>query len=82
MATGSILSGATFPTHDEVILGAEGLLGQGLVTPRTTETLFMPEAASVGELLVKKERGQQRTAGNVRLNLFFFKKKKKRQIQD
>lgn len=51
MAAWSILSGAALPTHDAVILGAEGLLSQRLVTLRTTETLLMPVAALMAELL-------------------------------
>lgn len=51
MAAWSVLSGAALPTHDAVILGAEGLLGQRLVTLCTTETLLMPVSALVAELL-------------------------------
>lgn len=51
MASWSVLSGAALPTHDAVILGAEGLLGQRLVTLRTTEALLMPVSAFVAELL-------------------------------
>lgn len=51
MAAWSILSGAALPTHDAVILGAEGLLGQRLITLYTTETLLMPVSALVAELL-------------------------------
>lgn len=51
MAAWSILSGAALSTHDAVILGAEGLLCQRLVTLCTTETLFVPVSALVAELL-------------------------------
>lgn len=51
MAAWSILSGAALPTHDAVILGAKGLFGQRLVTLHTAETLLMPVAALVAELL-------------------------------
>lgn len=51
MASWSFLSGAALPTHDAVILGAEGLLGQRLVAFGTTETLLMPVPALMTELL-------------------------------
>lgn len=51
MAAWSILSGAALPTHDAVILGAEGLLSQRLVTLCTAETLLVPVSALVAELL-------------------------------
>lgn len=56
MAPRSILSGAALPTHDAVILGAEGLLGQRLVTLGATETLLMPVPALMAELLMEEER--------------------------
>lgn len=51
VAAWSILSGAAFPTHDAIVLGAEGLLGKRLVTFCTTETLLMPVPAFMAELL-------------------------------
>lgn len=51
VAAWSILSGAALPTHDAVVLGAEGLLGQRLVTLCATETLLMPVPALMAELL-------------------------------
>lgn len=53
MAAWSILSGAALSTHDAVILGAEGLLGQRLVTLGTTETLLVPVAALMAQLLME-----------------------------
>lgn len=52
VAAWRILSGAALPTHDAVVLGAEGLLGQRLVTLCTTETLLMPVPALMAELLM------------------------------
>lgn len=57
VAAWSILSGAALPTHDAVILGAEGLLSQRLVTLCTAETLLVPVSALVAELL-KEENGE------------------------
>lgn len=54
MAAWSILSGAALPAHDAVILGAEGLLRQRLVTLSTTETLLMPVLSLMAELLMKE----------------------------
>lgn len=54
VAAWSILSGAALPTHDAVVLGAEGLLGQRLVTLHTTETLLMPVPALMAELLMEE----------------------------
>lgn len=51
VAAWSVLSGAALPTHDALVLGAEGLLGQRLVTLCTTEALLMPVPALVAELL-------------------------------
>lgn len=51
VAAWSILSGAALPTHDTVVFGAEGLLGQRLVTLCATETLLMPVPALMTELL-------------------------------
>lgn len=51
VAARSVLSGAALPAHDAVVLGAEGLLGQRLVTLRTTETLLMPVSALMVQLL-------------------------------
>lgn len=51
VAAWSILSGAALPAHDPVVFGAEGLLGQRLVTLYTTETLLMPVPALMTELL-------------------------------
>lgn len=51
MAAWSVLSGAALPTHDAVLLGAEGLLGQRLVTLGATETLLVPVFALMTELL-------------------------------
>lgn len=54
VAARSILSGAALPTHDAVILGAEGLLSQRLVTLCTAETLLVPVSALVAELLMEE----------------------------
>lgn len=51
VAAWSVLSGAALPTHDAVVLGAKGLLGQRLVTFCTTEAFLMPISALVAELL-------------------------------
>lgn len=56
MAAWGIFSGAALSTHDAIILGAEGLLGQRLVTLGTTETVLMPVSALVAELLMEGER--------------------------
>lgn len=58
MAAWSILSGAALPAHDAVILGAEGLLGQRLVTLCATETLLMPVPALMAELLMDEGAGE------------------------
>lgn len=60
MAAWRILSGTALPTHDAVILGAEGLLGQRLVTLCTTETLLMPVPALMAELLMGEGTGELR----------------------
>lgn len=52
VAAWRILSGAALPAHDAVVLGAERLLGQRLVTLCTTETLLMPVPALMAELLM------------------------------
>lgn len=59
MATWCILSGAALSTHDAVVLGAEWLLGQRLVTLGAVKTLLMPVAALMVELL-KAERRNER----------------------
>lgn len=51
MAAWGVFLGATLSTHDVVVLGAEGLLGQRLVTLGTTKTLLMPVSALMAELL-------------------------------
>lgn len=51
VAAWGVLSGAALPTHDAVILGAEGLLGERLVTLHTAETLLVPVPALMAELL-------------------------------
>lgn len=58
VAAWSILSGAALPAHDAVVLGAEGLLGQRLVTLCTTETLLMPVPALMAELLMCEGTGE------------------------
>jgi len=57
MAAGGVLSGAALPTEHAVILGAEGLLGQGLVALSTAEAALVPRAPLVAELLQDKYRG-------------------------
>lgn len=57
MAAGGILSGAALPTEHAVILGGEGLLGQGLVALSTAEAALVPRAPLVAELLQDKYRG-------------------------
>lgn len=54
MAARSVLLGAALPTHDAIILGAEGLFGQRLVTLCTAETLLVPEPALMAELLMEE----------------------------
>ena len=56
VAAWSVLPGAALPAHDAVVLGAEGLLGQRLVTLGTAETLLMPVPALMAELLMEEER--------------------------
>lgn len=56
VAAWSIFSGAALSTHDASILGAEGLLGQRLVTLGASETLLVPESALMAELLMEGER--------------------------
>lgn len=51
VAAWGVLSGAALPTHDAVILCAEGLLSQRFVALCTSETLFMPVSALMTELL-------------------------------
>lgn len=57
MAARGILSGAALPAHDAVILGAEGLFGQGFVALCAPETLLMPVAALVAQLLMDRGKG-------------------------
>lgn len=52
MAAGRVLSGAALPAHDAIILGAERLLGQRLVALGTAETVLVPVAPLVAQLLV------------------------------
>lgn len=65
MAAWSVLLGAALPTHDAIILGAEGLFGQRLVTLRTTEALLVPEPAFMAELLME-EGGERLMTGTWR----------------
>lgn len=51
VAAGRILSGAALPAHDAIILGAEWLLGQRLVALGTAETVLVPVAPLVAQLL-------------------------------
>lgn len=60
MAAWSVLSGAALPTHDAVLLGAEGLLGQRLVTLGATETLLVPVFALMTELLMEEGTDERR----------------------
>lgn len=60
VAARSILSGATLHAHDPVVLGVERLFGQRLVTLCTTETLFMPGASFVAQLLEEERRFLQK----------------------
>lgn len=54
VAAWSILSRAALHAHDPVVLGVERLFGQRLVTLCTTETLFMPGAPFVAQLLMEE----------------------------
>jgi len=67
VAARGVLSGAALPTHDTVVFGAEGLLGQRLVTLRAAETLLVPEPALVTELLVE---GGSLMRGNIKRSLW------------
>lgn len=67
MAARSILSGAALPTHDAVVLGAERLLGQRLVTLGATETLLMPVATLMAELLMEEGTGESLMRGSRRV---------------
>ena len=68
MAARSVLSGAALPAHYAVVLGAEGLLGQRLVTLCTAETLLMPVPALMAELLMvegTREFNKQHKEGSI-----------------
>lgn len=56
MAAWSVLSGAARQTHDSVVFCSKTLLRQRRVTLCTTETVFMPVAAFVAQLLRDKDR--------------------------
>lgn len=60
MATWGILTGAAFPTQDAVILGAEGLLGQGFVALGAAEASLVPVPVLVVQLLMRKQKGEDR----------------------
>lgn len=51
VAAGRVLSGAALPTHDAIILGAEWLFGQRLVALGAAETVLVPVAPLVAQLL-------------------------------
>lgn len=51
MAAGGVLTRAAFTAQDLVILGTERLLGQILIALRAAETVLMPVAALMMELL-------------------------------
>lgn len=53
VAARGVLPGAALAAHDAVVLGAERLLGQRLVTLHTAETLLVPVPALMAELLVE-----------------------------
>lgn len=50
MAARGVLPGATLPTQDAVVLGAERLFGQRFVTFGTAETLLVPVPVLMGQL--------------------------------
>lgn len=58
MAPWSILFRATLPAHDALIFGIERLLGQILVALGAAETLFMPVATLMVELLMARVTGE------------------------
>lgn len=58
MAPRSVLLRAALPAHDALVLGAEGLLGQVLVAFGAAETLLMPVATLVVELLTAGGTGE------------------------
>lgn len=68
MAARSVLSGAALPAHYAVVLGAEGLLGQRLVTLCTAETLLMPVPALMAELLMVEGTRENLTSSSRKKN--------------
>lgn len=59
MAPWSILFRATLPAHDALIFGVERLLGQILVALGAAETLLMPVATLMVELLMARVTGER-----------------------
>lgn len=59
MAPWSGLFRAALPAHDALVFGAERLLGQVLVALCAAETLFVPVAALMVELLVARGTGER-----------------------
>lgn len=55
VAAGRVLAGAALPAHDAIILGAERLFGQRLVALGAAETVLMPVAPLVAQLLAGPE---------------------------
>lgn len=59
MAPRGGLFGAAPPAHDALVFGAERLLGQVLVALCAAETLFVPVATLVVQLLMARGRGER-----------------------
>lgn len=59
VAPRSVLLRAALPAHDALVFGAEGLLGQVLVALGAAETLFVPVATLVVELLMARGTGER-----------------------
>lgn len=58
LAAVAVLPGTAFPTHDlAIVSGAERLIGQWLVAFSTSETILMPVAVLMVELLNKQKEG-------------------------
>lgn len=59
VAAGRVLAGAALPAHDAIILGAERLFGQRLVALGAAETVLVPVAPLVAQLLARGPREEK-----------------------
>lgn len=69
VALGGVLIGVALSTEELLILGGEGLVHQGALALEALETVLMPVAVLVGQILQKQQRN---TSGLVDLGSFII----------